>query len=171
MFRNKFSACKNLFIFSLSLFMADNVVSQQMVLKLWYDQPAGKFWEAALPIGNGRLAAMVYGSTDKEIIQLNETSVWSGGPSRNDPDDALSALPEVRKFIFEGKYTEAANLATQKIKSNPNNGMKYQPVGNFFLSFPGHEKVENYYRELDIEKAIAKTSFSINKKSVNATGS
>ena len=110
MFRKKFSACKKLFIFSLLLFIADSVESQQTGLKLWYDQPAGKVWEAALTIGNGRLAAMVYGNTEKEIIQLNESSVWSGGLSRNDPADALSALPEVRKLIFEGKYTEAADF-------------------------------------------------------------
>ena len=110
MFRKKLGAGKNLFIFSLSLFIADNVLSQQTALKLWYDQPAGKVWEAALPIGNGRLAAMVYGNSEKEIVQLNESSVWSGGPSRNDPADALSALPEVRKLIFEGKYTEAADF-------------------------------------------------------------
>ena len=110
MFRKKFIAYKKLFIFFLSLFIAGSVVSQQTGLKLWYDQPAGKVWEAALPIGNGRLAAMVYGNSEKEIVQLNESSVWSGGPSRNDPADALSALPEVRKLIFEGKYTEAADF-------------------------------------------------------------
>ncbi len=147
----------------LILFLAfGHAQAQPAVLKLWYNQPAGKVWEAALPVGNGRLAAMIYGNPDKDVIQLNESSVWSGGPSRNDPNDALSALPEVRKLIFEGKYTEAANLATQKIKSNPNNGMKYQPVGNLLLSFPGHENVENYYRELDIEKAIAKTRYTVN---------
>src|SRR5882757_4468260 len=119
--------------------------AQQNNLKLWYNQPSGNVWEAALPLGNGRLAAMVYGNPYNEIIKLNESSVWSGGPSRNDGPDALAALPEVRRLIFEGKYAEANKLAAQKIKTNRNNGMKYQPVGDLNLSFPGHEQYENYY--------------------------
>ena len=134
---------------------------QQTSLKLWYDKPAGSVWEAALPIGNGRLAAMVYGNTENELIKLNEATVWSGGPSRNDGPEALSALQEVRKFIFEGKYKEASTLAQQKIKSNKNNAMSYQPVGNLQLHFPGHEQAENYYRELDLENAVTKTSYTV----------
>jgi len=136
--------------------------AQQNSLKLWYNQPSGNVWEAALPLGNGRLAAMVYGNPSNEIIKLNESSVWSGGPSRNDGPDALAALPEVRRLIFEGKYAEANKLAAQKIKTNRNNGMKYQPVGDLNLSFPGHEQYENYYRELDLETAVAKTTYTVN---------
>ncbi len=130
-------------------------------LKLWYNQPAGKVWEAALPIGNGRLAAMVYGNTNFETIQLNESSVWSGGPNRNDNPDALSALPEIRNLIFEGKNQEASKLAAGKIQSKTNNGMKFQPVGSLELTFPGHDSanVNHYYRELDIEKAVTLTSY------------
>ncbi|MBN9295811.1 MAG: glycoside hydrolase family 95 protein [Filimonas sp.] len=142
--------------------LAASALSHAQPLKLWYNQPAGNVWEAALPIGNGRLAAMVYGNTDKEIIKLNESSVWSGGPSRNDPDDALSALPEVRQLLFDGKAADASKLAAQKIKANRNNGMKYQPVGNVYLYFPGHEQATNYYRELDLETATAKTTYTLN---------
>lgn len=133
-------------------------------LKLWYNQPAKNVWEAALPIGNGRMAGMVYGNAGKEIIQLNESSVWSGGPNRNDNPDALEALPEIRKLIFEGKFREASNMAIENIQSKKNNGMKFQPVADLELSFPGHdsEKVTNYYRELDIEKAVAKVSYTVN---------
>src|SRR5712675_267937 len=77
--------------------------SQNTKLKLWYDKPAGNVWEAALPVGNGRLAAMVYSNPDQERIQLNESTVWSGSPCRNDNPDALKALPEIRKLIFEDK--------------------------------------------------------------------
>src|SRR5258708_34625134 len=101
--------------------MLFSAYAQQSNLKLWYNQPSGNVWEAALPLGNGRLAAMVYGNPSNEIIKLNESSVWSGGPSRNDGPDALAALPEVRKLIFDGKYAEASKLATQKIKTNRNN--------------------------------------------------
>ncbi|MEO8413816.1 MAG: glycoside hydrolase family 95 protein [Ginsengibacter sp.] len=144
------------------LMLTNTLWAQDAPLKLWYDHPAAAIWEAALPIGNGRLAAMIYGNTDTERIQLNESSVWSGGPSRNDDENALSALPEVRKLIFEGKYKEASELAQEKIKSNPNNGMNYEPVGDLSIYFPGHEQVANYYRELDLESAIAKTTYMVN---------
>lgn len=133
--------------------------AQDSNLKLGYDQPAGNVWEAALPLGNGRLAAMVYGNPEKEIIKLNESSVWSGGPSRNDSKESLEALPEIRRLIFEGKYAEAANVAQQKIRSNKNNGMKYQPVGDLNLWFPGHDSCQSYYRELNLESAVAKTTY------------
>jgi alpha-L-fucosidase 2 len=138
--------------------------SQNRHLRLWYDQPAKNVWEAALPIGNGRLAAMVYGNTDKEIIQLNESSVWSGGPNRNDNPDAFAALPAIRELIFEGKNKEANKLASENIQTRKNNGMMFQPVGNLVLSFPGHDSanVRNYYRELDIERAVAMVSYTIN---------
>jgi alpha-L-fucosidase 2 len=148
-------------IFCMFFCMLISAYAQQNNLKLWYNQPSGNIWEAALPLGNGRLAAMIYGNPGKEIIKLNESSVWSGGPSRNDGLDALVALPEVRRLIFEGKYAEANKLAAQKIKTNRNNGMKYQPVGDFNLSFQGHQQYENYYRELDLETAVAKTTYTV----------
>ena len=80
-------------------------------LKLWYNAPAGQTWENALPIGNGRLGAMIYGNVDKEIIQLNEHTLWSGQPNRNDNPLALDSLPAIRKLIFEGRQKEAEKLA------------------------------------------------------------
>src|SRR6187402_3446708 len=139
-----------------------NATAQDHDLKLWYNEPAGKVWEAAMPIGNGRLAAMVFGNPANETIKLNEGTVWSGSPNRNDNPDALAALPEVRKLLFEDKYEEASKLAAQKIQSKRNNGMKYQPVGDLNLSFPGHEAFSNYYRELDLETATTKTRYTVN---------
>jgi len=139
-------------------------VSQKNNLKLWYKQPAKNVWEAALPIGNGRLAAMVFGNTDKETLQLNESSVWSGGPSRNDNPDALAALPGIRKLIFEGKFQEASKIASDNIQTKQNNGMMFQPLADVELSFPGHDSanVTDYYRELDLEKAVTQTSYTVN---------
>lgn len=130
-------------------------------LKLWYNEPSGTTWENALPIGNGRLGAMVYGNVEKEIIQLNEHTVWTGGPNRNDNPDALAALPEIRKLIFEGKQKEAEQLANKVIISKKSHGQMFQPVGNLELLFNGHENYTHYYRELDIEKAVAKTSYTV----------
>ncbi|MBE3084856.1 MAG: glycoside hydrolase family 95 protein, partial [Bacteroidetes bacterium] len=155
---------KKIVLSALMSLIVANGFSQSTNLKLWYNQPAKKVWEAALPIGNGRLAAMVYGNTDIEIIQLNESSVWSGGPNRNDNPNAFAALPEIRRLIFEGKNMDASKLAIEKIQSRTNHGMKFQPVGNLELTFPGHDSanVRNYYRELDIEKAITQTSYNVN---------
>ncbi|MFA9191404.1 glycoside hydrolase family 95 protein [Flavobacterium sp. FZUC8N2.13] len=130
-------------------------------LKLWYNQPSGKIWENALPIGNGFLGAMVYGNVEHEIIQLNENTVWSGGPNRNDNPNALAALPEIRKMIFEGKHKDAEKLANQAFISKKSHGQMFQPVGNLNLNFEGHEKYSNYRRELSIENAISKTSYQV----------
>lgn len=135
-------------------------------LKLWYNQPA-KQWVEALPIGNGRLGAMIYGDPFNEIIQLNENTVWAGQPNRNDNPDAKEALPIVRKLIFEGKYKEAQNLVNKKIISKTSHGMSYQTVGNLKLKFSGNDTYTNYYRELDIENAIVSSSYS--KNGVNYT--
>lgn len=144
------------------LFIGGSLYAQQQEMKLWYNKPAEKVWEAALPIGNGRIAGMVYGNPANELIKLNECTVWSGGPNRNDNPNALSALAEVRKLIFEGKYTEASDLATARIKPEKINGMKYQPVGDLHLDFIGHDNYTNYYRELDIDHALTKTRYVVN---------
>lgn len=149
-------------VYALFTGIATSAFSQEKDLKLWYKAPAGTVWEAALPIGNGRLAAMIYGNTEHEKISLNESTVWSGSPNRNDNPDALQALPEVRKLIFEDKYVEADALATKTIQSKKNNGMKYQPVGDLNLDFPGHENFSNYYRELNLANAIVKSTYVVN---------
>jgi alpha-L-fucosidase 2 len=131
-------------------------------LKLWYKQPSGTTWENALPVGNGRLGGMVYGNVAKETIQLNEATLWSGGPNRNDNPDALAALPEIRRLIFEGKQKEAEKLANKSIITKKSHGQMFQPAGELHLTFPGHDQFEEYYRELDIERALAKTTYKVN---------
>jgi alpha-L-fucosidase 2 len=128
--------------------------------KLWYDKPASQ-WVEALPVGNGRLGAMVYGNPGEEIIQLNENTIWAGQPNRNDNPNAKAALPVVRKLIFEGKYKEAQDIINEKFISKASHGMPYQTAGNLKLAFTGHEEYSDYYRELDIENAVATTTYSI----------
>ena len=128
-------------------------------LKLWYEKPA-KQWLEALPVGNGRLGAMVYGNPNKECIQLNENTVWAGRPYRNDKAEAKEALGDVRKMIFDGKYKEALDLVNQKMIGGPH-GMSYQTVGNLRLNFSGHENFTNYYRELDLEKATVSSRYTV----------
>jgi alpha-L-fucosidase 2 len=131
-------------------------------LKLWYNKPSGGTWENALPIGNGRLGAMVYGNVETEIVQLNEHTVWSGSPNRNDNPLALDSLAVVRKLIWEGHQKEAERLANRVILSKTSHGQMFQPVGELHLTFIGHENYTNFYRELDIARAIAKTTYMVN---------
>lgn len=130
-------------------------------LKLWYDKPSGKVWERALPLGNGKLGAMVFGNVSSEIIQLNEHTLWSGSPNRNDNPQALDSLEVIRKLIFEGKQKEAENLANRVIISKQSHGQMFSPAGEVHLSFPGHENYTQYHRELDLENAVAKTSYTV----------
>ncbi len=130
-------------------------------MKLWYKRPATS-WNEALPIGNGRLGAMIYGGTELDRIQLNEETVWSGGPNKNINPEIAEVMPEIVSLFFEGKYKEADDLANAE-KRSPNHGMKYQPVGNLWLTFPEQGEVKNYYRELDIEQAVSKVQYRLNK--------
>ncbi|HEX8061485.1 MAG TPA: glycoside hydrolase family 95 protein, partial [Cyclobacteriaceae bacterium] len=136
-------------------------------LKLWYRQPAAN-WNEGLPVGNGRLAAMVFGNPAKERLQLNEETVWAGGPGNNIPNTNFKAsLPEVRRLLFEGKYEEAQALAMRMAprEAGPTNnyGMPYQTVGNLYIDFPSHKGATNYRRELDLANAITTTKYTVGK--------
>ena len=128
---------------------------------LWYDKPA-QYWEEALPLGNGRLGAMVYGNPAAEEIQLNEETVSAGSPYKNYNPEAKGALATIRQLIFAGRYPEAQELAGEKILSKNGFGMPYQTVGSLRLDFPGHENYINFRRELDLEKAVATTAYTVN---------
>jgi alpha-L-fucosidase 2 len=104
---------------------------------------------------------MVYGNVDTETVQLNECTVWSGSPNRNDNPLALDSLSEIRKLIFEGKRKEAEQIANRVIISKKSQGQMYEPVGELHLAFDGQNNYTDYYRELDIEKAVAKTSYKV----------
>ena len=132
---------------------------EDSTFKLWYENPA-KQWVEALPVGNGRIGAMVYGNPNNEVIQLNENTLWAGQPYRNDKVGAKEALVDVRKLIFDGKYKDALDLTNQKMFGGPN-GMSYQTVGNLRLKFPGHESYTNYSRELDLEKALVSSHYQV----------
>lgn len=128
-------------------------------LKLWYQQPA-KTWVEALPVGNSSMGAMVYGGTSREELQLNEETLWGGGPYRNDNPKALESLAEVRNLIFSGKTMDAQNLIDQMFYTG-RNGMPYQTIGSLIIEAPGHEKAKNYYRDLDLERAVATTRYQV----------
>ena len=130
-------------------------------LKLWYRHPAAA-WIEALPVGNGRLGAMVFGGTHEERLRLNEDTVWTGGPY--DPHGSgagVKALPEIRRLVFEGKGREAEKLFETEMMAKVWDQAQYQPLGDLRLSFPGHGTVADYRRELDLDTAIARTTYRI----------
>jgi len=129
-------------------------------LVLWYDKPA-ESWIEALPVGNGRLGAMVYGGTEKETIQFNEETLWTGQPHDYSHKGAYKVLSKLRQLLWEGKQEEAHKLGNEKFMSEPLGQLCYQPFGNILLNFPNHDKVSNFTRKLDLENAIASVSYDV----------
>jgi alpha-L-fucosidase 2 len=147
-------------------------------LSLWYREPASDHpllpldtprqsrqaataeWVRALPVGNGRLGAMVFGGVVHERLQLNEDTLWAGRPYDPVNPEAKDALPDVRRLIAERKYTDAAALVQAKVMSKPLAQMPYQTIGDLALTFPQADAVENYRRDLDLTTATAHVSYT-----------
>jgi len=127
---------------------------------LWYRSPAVE-WTEALPLGNGRLGAMVHGGIGREELQLNESTLWSGGPYQPTNPEALPNLAEIRQLILAGRYAEAQALANQHSMARPLMQMSYQPAGNLFLEFQHEAIAGSYRRELDLDTAIASTRYRL----------
>jgi alpha-L-fucosidase 2 len=128
-------------------------------LTLWYRQPARQ-WVQALAVGNGRLGVMVFGGVNQERLQLNEDTLWGGGPYDPVNPEAQGALPEVRRLIFDGKFREADRLIGAKVMAKPLAQMPYQTIGDLLLDFPEVKSVENYRRELNLDTAVASVSYT-----------
>ena len=139
-------------------------------LSLWYGAPAADHpldapaatsqganaeWVRALPVGNGRLGAMVFGGVVHERLQLNEDTLWAGRPYDPVNPEAKDALPEVRRLLAARRYTDAASLVSQKVMAKPLAQMPYQTLGDLALTFEHQENVENYRRDLDLATATA----------------
>lgn len=126
---------------------------------LWYDEPAGSEWTAALPIGNGRLGAMVFGNVLRERIQLNEDTLWSGQPNDPSRPEAKEYLDDVRSEIFHGDRDTAQDMYNRHMMGR-HHGQKFQTVGNLYLDCPGHNDFSDYTRQLDLDTAVAKTQYT-----------
>ena len=129
--------------------------------KLWYKQPAQN-WNEALPIGNGRLGGMVFGEVVAEQIQLNEDSVWYGGPRDRHNPDAIRYLPEVRKLLSEGRLKEAEKLAALAFPGLPSSQRHYEPLGDLLIDFQHNEQdYTSYRRELDLQKGLVRVQYTV----------
>ena len=143
-------------------------------LSLWYREPAADHplvprpsgrgasaeWVRALPVGNGRLGAMVFGGVVNERLQLNEDTLWAGRPYDPVNPEARDALPEVRRLLAAGQYKDAAQLTGDKVMAKPLAQMPYQVLGDLWLAFPGTNAVSNYRRDLDLATATARVSYT-----------
>lgn len=145
---------------SLSSNGQQNKATPKQDLKLWYKQAADE-WMKALPIGNGRLGAMIFGGVNKEQLQLNEESVWQGKKVNNNNPDALKNLPEIRHLIFDGKADEAMSLANKSLNGNPGGVKSYQPLGDLFIDFDHATEAKNYKRDLDLRTGIHHVQYDI----------
>jgi len=129
-------------------------------LTLWYDKPAAE-WTESLPLGNGRIGAMVYGETENETIQFNEETLWSGQPHDYANPGAHNYLEEIRQLLWEGKQDEAHELGNQQFMSQPFGQLSYLPFGNIELNFPGHKEVSSYRRQLNLENAVSSVFYEV----------
>ncbi len=139
-------------------FFLTSISAQQY--KLWYDKPAQR-WTEALPIGNGRLGAMIYGGTDKEKIQFNEETVWSGQPHDYAHKGAYQFLDSIRTLLWAGKQKDAHSLADKEFMSQPLGQQCYQPFGDVLLNFPGHATATNFYRDLSLNNALSTVYYEV----------
>ena len=126
---------------------------------LWYRKPAA-VWEEALPLGNGRLGAMIYGGIADERIQLNEDSLWDGFPRDASNPNSLTALPAVRQALFEGRNGDAETLAAANMMGQPQGVRPFQSLGDLVIEMPGETAATNYLRTLDLSKAVASVSYT-----------
>jgi len=126
-------------------------------MKLSYHTPA-KQWTEALPIGNGRLGAMIFGGVESELIQLNEDTLWSGGPSNWNNPRAREVLPEVRRLVAEGQYVEADKLSKEMQGTFT---QSYLPFGDLTIVFEHGEQPHSYYRELDLEQGVSRVEYKV----------
>jgi alpha-L-fucosidase 2 len=131
-------------------------------LALWYDEPAGTDWLRALPVGNGRLGAMVFGNTATERLQLNEDTVWAGGPHDYSNPGGANALQQIRQLVFANQWGQAQNLINQTMLGRPAGQLAYQPVGDLNLTFPGIAGTSGYERWLDLTTAATGVSYLAN---------
>ena len=132
---------------------------------LWYNKPAQE-WTDALPVGNGRLGAMVFGGVEQERIQLNEESLWEGSFQDTNNPKALEALPVVQKLLFEDKNDEATTLAGETMLGVPHRIKSYQSLGDIIIDFTNHSDLTEYHRELDLDTGIAKTTYQIGNDNI-----
>ncbi len=153
-------SCRILVLNAVAFFsaVASPLAAPAEALTLWYREPAQK-WVEALPVGNGRLGAMVFGGVNSERIQLNENSIWAGPPCPEPRPDRAGVLAEARQLIFDGKYSEGQQLVQRELMSASSEPRSYQPLADLLIESQSNSSPTNYRRELNLDSAISITTF------------
>src|SRR6266508_3781886 len=159
MVRRLFIAVAAVLALSLSLRAAIEQPTPTQDLRLWYKQPAAN-WNEALPIGNGRLGAMVFGGVENERLQLNEDTVWAGEKRDRLNPAGPAAVPEIRRLLFAGKAVEAEALADKALIGIPRRMPPYQPLGDLGIAFANTAGATNYQRQLNLADATTRVSYA-----------
>lgn len=146
------------------LFICVSGIAQQD-LQLWYSSPA-KQWTDAMPVGNGRMGAMVFGRYGEERIQLNEESLWAGSQINNNNPGAASHLPEIQKALFEGEFKKAVDLSSRYLVGTPPRVRSYQPIGDLFINYASKEEIKHYKRSLTLNTGISSTTYEVGDNSI-----
>lgn len=148
-------------ILSIALLMGScSKDSEQDDLKTWYKQPAENWFEA-LPLGNGRIGAMVFGNPMVERLQLNEESIWAGKPNNSNNPRSLEVLPKIREAIFNNDYGQALELTEQGLLGTPPQIRSYQPYGDLLIDYGWDNQVKDYVRCLNLNNGVATVSYNI----------
>lgn len=146
-------------LFSISVILSAIYAYAAEDLTLWYANPA-EAWVEALPVGNSRMGAMIFGGVERERIQLNDETFWAGSPHNNNNPEGLKHLQEIRQLIFDGKEKEAEALI-DKYYMTPHHGMSYLTLGSLYINFNHSDEASDYRRQLDISKAVAETTYKV----------
>lgn len=146
-------------------FITPKYSSPSSPLSLWYENPSSQ-WLESLPIGNGYMGGMISGGYPRDMIQLNSDTLWAGCPHDYANSDASNYLPEIRQLIENETWLDAQSMIDQHFFGNPMDQASYQPVGNIFIDFledSSSISIDNYQRELNLEKSLTTTSYSTDK--------
>ena len=152
-------------LITIAMFLISCNQKEDFSYQLWYDEPATE-WNEALPVGNGRLGAMVYGDPENERIQFNEESLWAGCPVDNNNPGALENLPEIQNLIFEGRYSEAYTMSNDHLLGTPPNVRSHQTFGDILLNYDLPGKASNYSRSLTLNTGISTTSYDVGENHI-----
>jgi alpha-L-fucosidase 2 len=155
-FRTAISIC----VVSVIAMLPAEKASAQSTLRLWYGEPAAK-WTDAMPLGNGRLGAMVFGSVSKERIQLNEESLWAGEPTDAYPEDFSQNIRKLQELVLEGKISEARELGLAKLTKSPTSFRSYEPLADLWIEMDDAPQTRDYRRQLDLRTGIATVEYRV----------
>ncbi|MFC1635993.1 glycoside hydrolase N-terminal domain-containing protein, partial [Planctomycetota bacterium] len=147
-------------IFLLSIHVVSAGAADSKPSVLWYDKPAAK-WTEAMPLGNGPLGAMVFGTAPKERLQLNEESLWAGAPTDAYPEDFAGNFRQLQRLVLEGKILEARQLGLEKLTKSPTSFRSYEPLGDLWIEMDHSSKIEGYRRQLNLQMGVASVQYEV----------